>query len=417
MRASIEATRRSAKNRAGGRTLDTPMDSSHTDATPARDRMPHWVPRAILLFWLGFIAVELVEGLLVALRTLLIALLVSLFLSFALEPAVNGLARRGWRRGAATGLVFVILFVVTSVFVFAIGSVIVNQVRDFVDEAPDYVDRIERWVNDTFDADVDFDDLADRISDPDGPAQGFVEDLAGNALKAGLTAITVIFQLFTILLFTFYLVADGPRLRRTICSWLPPDRQQFVLSTWELAIAKTGSYLYSRMILAILSAACHWIALQIMGVPYALALALWVGIVSQFIPVVGTYLAGALAVLVAALNDPVDGVVILIFVIVYQQIENYIFVPRVTSQTLELHPAVAFGTVIAGAAILGPVGALLALPVAAVVQAFISTLGERHEVVESALTVEQQRKPRRNWFRWRRQPDAPAGPGDPDDAR
>ena len=182
------------------------------------------------------------------------------------------------------------------------------------------------------------------------------------------------------------------------------------MQAWELAIAKTGSYLYSRFILAVLSTAFHWIALAILGVPYALALALWVGIVSQFIPVVGTYLAGALAVLVALLNDPFDGVAILIFVIVYQQVENYIFVPRVTAQTLELHPAVAFGTVIAGAAILGPVGALLALPAAAVVQAFISTLGERHEVVESELTAEQHRKPRRRWFR-RTQPDV-----DPDDS-
>jgi predicted PurR-regulated permease PerM len=378
------------------------MDDTPTETTSARDRMPSWVPKGIVLFWLGFIAVELVEGLIVALRTLLIALLVSLFLSFAIEPAVNSLAKRGWRRGAATGLVFLIILLVASVFVFAIGSVVVDQVRNFVDEAPDYIDRIEDWVNDTFDADVDFDDLADRIDDPDGPARGFVEDLAGNALKAGLTAITVVFQLFTILLFTFYLVADGPRLRRTICSVLPPDRQQVVLSAWELAIEKTGSYLYSRFILAVLSTACHWVVLQIMGVPYALALALWVGIVSQFIPVVGTYLAGALAVLVALLNDPVDGVVVLIFVIVYQQVENYIFVPRVTSQTLELHPAVAFGTVIAGAAILGPVGALLALPVAAVIQAFISTLGERHEVVESERTAEQARRPRRGWFR--RQP-------------
>ena len=96
----------------------------------------------------------------------------------------------------------------------------------------------------------------------------------------------------------------------------------------------------------------------------------------------------------------------LIFVVVYQQVENYIFVPRVTAQTLELHPAVAFGTVIAGAAILGPVGALLALPAAAVIQAFISTLGERHEVVESELTTEQKRKPRRRWRAfWRTQID------------
>ena len=375
------------------------MDNTPTDATPARDRMPTWVPKGIALFWLGFILVDLVEGLLVALRTLLIALLVSLFLSFAIEPAVNALARRGWRRGLATGLVFLLILLVTSVFVFAIGSVVVNQVRNFVDEAPAYVDRIQDWVNDTFDANVDFDDLADKLNDPDGPARGFVEDLAGNALKAGVTAVSVIFQIFTIALFTFYMVADGPRLRRTICSVLPRQRQEFVLQAWELAIAKTGSYLYSRFILAVLSTVFHWIALAILGVPYALALALWVGVISQFIPVVGTYLAGALAVLVALLNDPFDGVAILIFVLVYQQVENYIFVPRVTAQTLELHPAVAFGTVIAGAAVLGPVGALLALPAAAVIQAFISTLGERHEVVESELTAEQQRKPRRRWFR------------------
>ena len=184
--------------------------------------MPSWVPKAIALFWLGFVMVDLVEGLLVALRTLLIALLVSLFLSFAIEPAVNALARRGWRRGAATGLVFLIILLVAGVFVFAIGSVVVNQVRNFVDEAPAYVDRIQNWVNDTFNAHVDFNDLADRLNDPNGPARNFVSDLAGSALKAGITAISVIFQIFTIALFTFYMVADGPRLRRTICSAAAP---------------------------------------------------------------------------------------------------------------------------------------------------------------------------------------------------
>jgi predicted PurR-regulated permease PerM len=387
------------------------MDDTPKDATPARDRMPTWVPKAVALFWLGFIGVHLVEGLIVALRSLLLVLVVSLFLSFAIEPAVNSLARRGWRRGAATGLVFVGVLLFTALFVFAIGTVVVGQVRNFVDQAPHYVDRIQNWINSTFHAHVDFKDLADRINDPNGPAHDFVQNLAGSALKAGLTVVSVVFQVFTIALFTFYLVADGPRLRRTVCSVLPPARQQVVLQAWELAITKTGSYLYSRAILALLSTLFHWIALSIIGVPYALALALWVGLVSQFIPVVGTYLAGALAVVIALLHDPVDGVAVLIFVVVYQQIENYIFVPRVTAHTLELHPAVAFGTVIAGAAVLGPVGALLALPAAAVVQAFISTIGERHQVVESELTTEPPRRERR-WFR-RSQPadDDPDGSG------
>jgi predicted PurR-regulated permease PerM len=385
----------------------TPTPAATTDGTdnPIRARMPSWVPKAIILFWLGFIAVDLVEGVVHALKSLLIVLAVSLFLSFAIEPAVNSLARRGWRRGVATGLVFLIILMVASVFVFLIGSLVVNQVRHFVDEAPDYVQRVENWVNDTFDTDVDFNDLSDEFKDPNGAARQFVNDLAGNALKAGLTAVTVVFQIFTIALFTFYLVADGPRLRRTICSVLPPQHQQHVLNTWELAIDKTGGYLYSRLILAGLSTGFHWIALQIVGVPYPLALALWVGVVSQFIPVIGTYIAGALAVGVAFLNDPVDGVIILGFVIVYQQVENYLFAPRVTAQTLDLHPAVAFGTVIAGAALIGPVGALLALPAAAVVQAIISTIGERHEVVESELTAEPAQRTERKLFRRRQRRD------------
>ena len=98
-------------------------------------------------------------------------------------------------------------------------------------------------------------------------------------------------------LFTYYLVADGPRLRRTVCSRLPPARQERVLHAWELAITKTGGYLYSRALLALLSAFFHWIVFQAIGTPAPVALALWVGLVSQFLPVVGTYLAGILPAL------------------------------------------------------------------------------------------------------------------------
>src|SRR5262245_14188341 len=113
------------------------MDSATTPTNaPERDRMPSWVPKGIALFWLGFIAVELVEGILQALRSLLIALTVSLFLSFAIEPAVNALARRGWRRGLATATVFLGILAVFSVFIAAIGSLVVNQVQNFVDQAP-----------------------------------------------------------------------------------------------------------------------------------------------------------------------------------------------------------------------------------------------------------------------------------------
>jgi len=353
--------------------------------------MPGWVPRAILLFFLGVAALFSVYALVRQLRPLLLILLVSLFLAFALEPAVNFLARRGWRRGVATGLVFFALVVAVTGFVAAMSVLVVEQVSNFADDAESYGDQIEEYAKNWFDAEIDMEETIDDLTAEDGPLREFA---ANNAADIAAAVLGGVFQAFTVALFTFYLVADGPRLRRTVCSVLRPEQQREVLRAWELAIDKTGGYIYSRALLAGLSAIATWIALTIIGVPYALALALWVGVISQFVPVVGTYIAGALPVTIAALNEPVDVIWTLGFIILYQQVENYLLAPRITAQTMELHPAVAFGTVVAGAAILGPVGAVLALPAAAVGQAFLTTYIQRHEVVESALTADTRRKRR-----------------------
>ena len=194
-------------------------------------------------------------------------------------------------------------------------------------------------------------------------------------------------QSLTVGLFTFYLVADGPRLRRTICSVLPPGRQEVALRVWDLAIESTGGYVYSRALLAAVSAVTTTLFLALIGVPYPVALGLRVGLVSQFIPTIGTYLAGALPVLIALLDNPVSALWVLIFIVVYQQFENMVLSPRITARTMALHPAVAFGAVIAGGAILGPIGALLALPAAASVQALVSIYLHRFEVIASPLTA------------------------------
>jgi len=102
--------------------------------------------------------------------------------------------------------------------------------------------------------------------------------------------------------------------------------------------------------------------------------------------VVGTYLAGVLPVLLTFLDSPLTALIVLIAVVVYQQIENYLFSPRITAHTMELHPALAFGAALGGAAVLGAVGAVLALPAAAMGQALFREWGARHQVIESALT-------------------------------
>jgi predicted PurR-regulated permease PerM len=193
-------------------------------------------------------------------------------------------------------------------------------------------------------------------------------------------------EIVTVVIFAFYMTADGPRMRRAICSRLPRRRQEIVLDTWEIAIEKTGGYLYSRGIQAIVSAVVTSLFLFALGVPYALALGLWVGVISQFIPTVGTYIAMILPVLVALKSSPIEALWVLLFLVAYQQFENYVLGPKLARRSMNVHPALAIGTVFAGGLLLGGVGAILALPATAVIQAVISAYTTEREVIQAPLT-------------------------------
>ena len=322
-----------------------------------------------VVFWAGFLLSGAVAHVFDRLSTLLVLLLVSVFLTLAIEPGVEKLARRGWRRGLATFTILLGVLGAFLVFLAAIGTLVGTQIADLLSESETYVTDSVDWINSTFGAQIDPQAVVDEFNDPDGRVQQFIESQGDEAVRLSLTAVGVIFQALSVLLFTFYLVADGPRLRRIICSRLRPERQEQVLMAWNVAINKTGGYLYSRALLALVSALSHWILFQSIGTQAPVALALWVGLISQFLPVVGTYIAGILPILVTLLDSPVNAAIVLGFIVLYQQVENYLLAPRITARTMELHPAVAFGAALGGGALLGAVGAVLALPAAAMVQA------------------------------------------------
>jgi predicted PurR-regulated permease PerM len=271
-------------------------------------------------------------------------------------------------------------------FLALFATLVASQMADLLQNSEKYVNESVSFVNDTFNAKINPQEVNDKISDPNGPVQKFIDSQQDKVVNLSVQALGALLQAFSVLLFTFYIVADGPKLRRALCSRLAPDRQRRVLAGWEIAVNKTGGYLYSRALLALLSSFFHWIAFQAIGTPAPIAMALWVGVVSQFLPVVGTYVAGVLPVVLSFVNHPASALFVVGFILVYQQVENYLFSPRITARTMELHPALAFGSAIAGAAVLGPVGAVLALPAAAMIQAISSEWGIRHEVVESPLT-------------------------------
>ncbi len=361
------------------------MSHAESDDLTTSAKMPKWVPRAILLFWAGFIATLVVRELFHQLTDFLILLLISLFFALAIEPAVNRLAARGWSRGSATSLMLLSVFVAVISFGAAIGTLVATQAQDLFDNREQYVTDTVDFLNDTFGTSIDSQNWIESISDPNGSVQNFFENQQDRVVDVSLGALSGLLQVFSIILFAFYLIADGPRLRRTICSRLSADKQKTVLAVWNLAVQKTGGYIYSRALLAVVSAFFHWIVFQSIGTPAPVALAVWVGLISQFLPVVGTYLAGVLPVLLAFLDSPIKALIVIVFIAVYQQLENFLLAPKITAQTLELHAAVAFGAAIAGGAILGPIGAVLALPFAAMVQGIVGNWGRRFEIIDDPL--------------------------------
>ena len=360
----------------------------------ARAGMPEWIPH--LLVMVAGLVVVLFAGLAVfrSLRGLIVLLLISLFLATALEPAVNYLERKGLRRGLATGVIFVAVLAAGSALIGLMVPLIIDQTLLLIDRIPGYIDDLAIQAE-KIGIEFSSEKIATALTDFDDTLQSYAADLAGSAFGVGSKLIGTVFQGLTIALFTFYLVADAPRFRRVLMSTLPADRQREVLRIWEIAIDKTGGYFYSRALLAAIATVASWVVFRILGVPFALALALWLGVLSQFVPVFGTYLGGAVPALIALLESPGKAVGVLVFVIVYQQIENYLLSPRITARTMSLHPAVAFGSAIAGGTLMGVPGTLMALPVAATIQAFISTYLHRHEVVESGLITGPPRPPER----------------------
>ena len=363
----------------------SPEDEAPTDMVSPADTMPTWIPRAIGLFFVGVIVLWVLRELFSDLSGFLVTILISFFFSFALEPAVNFLERKGFRRGVGTLMMFSAALVLIGSFLFIVGTVLAEQTVMFVDDAPELIDDLEGWLRDNIDESIELDRAREQFINDDGLGQQLTS-YADNVVSAGATIVGLVFQIFTVALFTFYLTADGPRLRRTICSRLKPERQRRVLGVWDLAIQKTGGYILSRTVLATISSLVTWVAFTIIGVPFPLAMAVWVGVLSQFVPVVGIYIAGSLPVLLTLIESPPNALWALLFMVAYQQIENYLLAPRIDSRTLKIHPAVSFGSVLAGASILGPVGALLALPAAATAQGLISATGERYAIEEGPLT-------------------------------
>jgi len=312
--------------------------------------------------------------------------LISFFFSLALEPAVRRLtARFGWRRGSATGVVYLAGFVFVAFMIIVLIPALVQLAQLIGQRGGEWLNNVRDWVADTLGVEVFSPAAATEVgADAGSTLEGFFDNPFGSAIDIAAAGLGLIFNLATIAMFTFYLTADAPRVQSAVLRLFSPRLQERIGWTWDQAIVQTGGYFYSRMILMVINGLGFFFTMVAVGMPttFAASLALFGGFVSVFIPAIGTYIGGAIPVLLTlAVQGLIPGLVVLGYVLVYQQVENYWLSPKISANTMSLNGGVAFGAALAGGAIAGPMGAFTALPVAALISSFISNYVASHEVV------------------------------------
>lgn len=308
-------------------------------------------------------------------------ILLAWLIAIAAEPAIRLLTRHRWSRGQATAAVGGTVLLVVAGTAALFGALLFGQAAQLVAGAPAIVRSGVEQLNTSFGLTLDAADIVARMQDFTTNAGTFVATHGTGLLGAAESLGSVLLDLATVIVFAFYIAAAGPQLVRTLAGWLPPERQRVLGELWEIATDKTGGYVASRVILSALSAVFHGVFFWAIGLPGWLPLALLAGITAQFVPIVGTYIGVLVPGVVALADQPIAALWIVLFAIGYQQIETYVFTPRVSQRTMDVNSGIALAAVFVGAAIWGPIGAVIGVPITAVITAMIDTYGPHHEVV------------------------------------
>jgi predicted PurR-regulated permease PerM len=363
-----------------------PQGPPMLDPTEARpiEQAPAWVMPVVRqtiwrVVWVGLGMTVLVLSLLKA-RGLISTLVIALFLSLAMDPAVTALTRRrGWSRGRASGVVFIGVVVSVVLLITVLIPALVEVAQTIAARLPGWITSIER----TLGLQIGAADgaLAEEI---DAAVRTWLQDNGRQVLGLAGSTVGIVFQMFTLATFTLYFAADARHIRRAVLTKLPPARQERIGWAWDTAIDQTGGYFYSRLLLLVINASLYFVVMVAVGVPWliALPLAVFQGFFAEFIPVVGTYIGAAIPILVTlGIQGAWQAVVLLVWTLVFQQIENYVLSPRISARTMEINGGVAFGSALAGGAIAGPMGAFMAMPIAALITSFVKHYVPRYPLV------------------------------------
>lgn len=341
---------------------------------------PRWLRRTLVAVVVAVLAYQVISWSWGLLAHFLFNLLLAWLVAISVDPIVSALANRGMRRGLATAIVALVTLALVGLFIALLGGVLAEQVTQLVEALPGLVLDVVDWINQTFNANIDPERLTDNLNLTTDQVTQIASNLAGGVLGVLVGIVGAVFDFVTVVVFSFYFSADSPRIKRFVASWLKPTQQVVFIKVWDISVQKAGGFVISKVALATLSAIFHCGFFYLIDVPYWLPMGIFAGIVSQFIPTIGTYIGVALPALFSAFDDPIDVLWIVLFATVYQQIENYVFTPRVSTRTMDINSGVALAAVFIGAALFGPIGAIIGIPLVAIVIAVIEAYGQRYEI-------------------------------------
>ena len=302
------------------------------------ERLVRFRPRAILvvlgIILAGVVLIEIVQ----AAQGVLIWIFVALFLALALNPAVEWLLAHGVkRRGTAVAITVVGAIVVIAAVAATIVPTIVAQVNDFVDEVPGYVADLSAGRGPLGFLEREY-EITDRVREAlsEAGASG-VLGLSDTALAVTKGVVTAVVATVTIVFLTLFMLLEGPAWMERIYSLLPEEKQPRWRAVGQDIYRTIGGYVTGNLSISVIAGVVSTIVFLAVGVPYAFALGLLVAIL-DLIPMAGATIAAIVVTTVAFLDSTTSGVIVLIFFIVYQQLENHVLQPVVYGRTVQLSP-------------------------------------------------------------------------------
>lgn len=304
-------------------------------------------------------------------RQVITWILVSIFLALALNPAVDWFQKRGVKkRGHAAGLTYVLAIAAIAGIGFAFIPTLVNQTNDFVQAVPGYVHDLTKGRGKLGFLQTKY-HLVDKIkkSVNEGGASK-VLGLTGAAISITKSVVTLVVAILTITFLTFFMLLEGPRWMERFYGLLPEQSQERWRSVGRDIYRTVGGYVTGNLLISLIAGTLTTVVLLAMGVPYAVALGVIVAIL-DLIPLAGATIAAIIIGTIAFLHSIPAGIVVVIFFVVYQQVENHFLQPVIYSRTVQLSPLAVLIAVLIGAKLAGILGALGAIPVAGTIQVLL----------------------------------------------